>query len=1189
MRSGIKTGLERTARILRRVTSNRILRRMLPERAGRSVKRALAVAGACAFAALMVAAGLPALHRFYAIGWIPAHWYHPVFAALCVLPAAIAHAGAAYSGARGAAWWLAWLPGIAVYAAFPWPAGGSWQPIWIFGHAWDWARTIFLHYDTAPPFVFNSFGAFVGMLTVTLVAGGKLWLGMAKAAGRLGRDSAAAAEDALPSAKWASRGEVVDRFSVSGGIVLGELTDPVKDSPRFAPGRPLSWGGQGSGHLITMSPTDGNGHVLVTSQASGYKSTGLVIPNILTYNDPIVVFDPKCELYARTRKAREDMNFKPVVIDADNGFDPARLIAALAEDHPSAYLRMAKMMIPKGHGGIENSAYFKAAATNLFTALLAHHGEAGSPCILQDIAELLAHSPDEIYAEVAEELGESKLPFVQNQLNALEGMDPKFWSSIKTEITNQLLFSEMPDVARYITMKEGSKLASQVLDPRCDIFLNIPQNVAEDFAPMLRLMLGSMLTAAEFIEVNEAPRARRLFLIDEAAKLGNMDILENIRDRGRSLGLHLMMFYQTPGEIERLWGRAGMTSWKDGCSATIMGPVSSRTSAGEVSAMIGTRTLRVRTESTSSSSQVLSPMSGNVSKSENEQLRDVPVISPTEISQLPRHASIITASGTKPILASKAIWFTREDMKGRARSTEDIKGDLAVNKARDALIERLDELTQSADEVEADWRATAPDPVPSENETPDGIEDGEDGEPALSKRAKARRLRSGRARARQATPRDIDPGAAAIEEDFVPAWAKARSDLARDPDSAPAASAEVPTNPAQTDDSHDSRLPEQTTHAKGTNAHPSPLQDEASPDDGDKVEDEDGRSPEPKLAAPMAAKDIAPDEIEIAEDVEARQAEVQPKPDPAPGIAADTEEPQPVLRDGDSPDRAQADSEEADVAAGTPHLDAREHGPGCPETAEGAANIDGLPVVVAERVETSAPPAVEGEELTPVREGEGSPKAGPALSVAAGSGASAAIQATGGDGTDYGGMTKVGARADAQEPGDAKPERDRGGTGRPPSQGQGDESEPPEAEAEGGTGVGGETVLPQGADDEVSAQAGESDERASADAPPSEDGGDDPGPPEAETVSAVTGPGGAEPGEKPATAAAVAWTTAEGKRFASLVQDDMSFAEIAADMGKSMAEVKAWSDGQLARGLVAGSAGDPGGKQPSGTEGDGPG
>ncbi|MXW86875.1 MAG: TraM recognition domain-containing protein, partial [Boseongicola sp. SB0667_bin_21] len=320
-------------------------------------------------------------------------------------------------------------------------------------------------------------------------------------------------------------------------------------------------------------------------------------------------------------------------------------------------------------------------------------------------------------------------------------MDNKFWYSVKTEITNQLLFGAMPDVERYITMQPGSKLPRQVIDPDCDVFLNIPQHIAEDFAPMLRLMLGSMLTAAQLVEVNEAPSARRLFLIDEAAKLGNMDILENIRDRGRSLGLHLMMVYQTPGDIERIWGRAGVTAWRDGCSATVMGPVTSRTSAQDVSAMIGTRTVRVGTESTSSSTSVMSPMSGSVSTTVQEQLRDVPLISPTAISQLPRHASIITSPGSRPIRASKAIWFTREDMKERVRSTEEIGDELDVKEKRKKATEQLEKIAKAearAAEAAGEARPSGPNLAAMQRRNMDDDPEDEAPQPRLSELAEAR-------------------------------------------------------------------------------------------------------------------------------------------------------------------------------------------------------------------------------------------------------------------------------------------------------------------------------------------------------------------------------------------------------------------------------------------------------------------
>ncbi len=62
------------------------------------------------------------------------------------------------------------------------------------------------------------------------------------------------------------------------------------------------------------------------------------------------------------------------------------------------------------------------------------------------------------------------------------------------------------------------------------------------------------------------------------------------------------------------------------------------------------------------------------------------------------------------------------------------------------------------------------------------------------------------------------------------------------------------------------------------------------------------------------------------------------------------------------------------------------------------------------------------------------------------------------------------------------------------------------------------------------------------------------------------------------------WSDADVERFMGLVQDEMSLAEIASDLGRSLAEVEAWSAKQFGRGLFPGSAG----RASEGQEDDGP-
>lgn len=148
------------------------------------LRQGLLLTAAGVFATALTLAGLALLRLLYAGSWVAAHWYHPVFGALCVVPAAAIHCLGALNGLRGTGLWLIWVPGIVVYAAFPWKEGDAWRPLWIFGHALDWGRTIVLYHDAAGTFVVNSGVTFVAMLAVAGVVCGRLWFGAAKAFGQ---------------------------------------------------------------------------------------------------------------------------------------------------------------------------------------------------------------------------------------------------------------------------------------------------------------------------------------------------------------------------------------------------------------------------------------------------------------------------------------------------------------------------------------------------------------------------------------------------------------------------------------------------------------------------------------------------------------------------------------------------------------------------------------------------------------------------------------------------------------------------------------------------------------------------------------------------------------------------------------------------------------------------------------------
>ena len=77
-----------------------------------------------------------------------------------------------------------------------------------------------------------------------------------------------------------------------------------------------------------------------------------------------------------------------------------------------------------------------------------------------------------------------------------------------------------------------------------------------------RVLIGAMLNAM-IVADGRGENQRVLFMIDEAARLGRMKVLEMIRDAGRKYRVAMHMLWQSVGQMEDIWGPGGRKSWYD--------------------------------------------------------------------------------------------------------------------------------------------------------------------------------------------------------------------------------------------------------------------------------------------------------------------------------------------------------------------------------------------------------------------------------------------------------------------------------------------------------------------------------------------------------------------------------------------------------------------------------------------------
>ncbi len=196
------------------------------------------------------------------------------------------------------------------------------------------------------------------------------------------------------------------------------------------------------------------------------------------------------------------------------------------------------------------------------------------------------------------------------------------------------------------------------------VFLQIPLTVLQTTPAVGRVLVGALLNAA--YQADGRVQGRVLFLLDEVARLGYMQVLEQARDAGRKYGITLLLLYQSLGQLVAQWGREGKQAWYDSTSWRLFAAVQDPDTAKELSAMCGeygvVSTSQGDTEGSQARSGIASSSSG---RSENRSEVKRALIKPDELTQDTRtDEAFILVRGSKPLRCGRAVWFRRPEWAG---------------------------------------------------------------------------------------------------------------------------------------------------------------------------------------------------------------------------------------------------------------------------------------------------------------------------------------------------------------------------------------------------------------------------------------------------------------------------------------------------------------------------------------------
>lgn len=324
-------------------------------------------------------------------------------------------------------------------------------------------------------------------------------------------------------------------------------------------------GFQSSSLLARMNETqyevllyDGDKHLITFASTGSGKSRSAIIPNLLVYDGPTVVFDPKGELYAITARARREMGHEVVLIDPFNTVKTQRkkyslnLFDVLSfSDDP--FLECQTLAYNLSGKGFSNDPYWDESARSLLGAIIGYiwHKHKVEDRNMRSVLKFV-YSDDLAYKIAVILDSEKDLP---------EAVTDGFKSYLqipgdKTRpCVDSTLYSYMHIFNSSGILKSLDSTSFDINDfikgNPLDVYIAFPVDKLRShsrlFLQWVLLLISATLTRKSI------PRNNTLFILDEAAALGENEYIANFITQCRGYGVRIWMFWQDLQQLMRYY------------------------------------------------------------------------------------------------------------------------------------------------------------------------------------------------------------------------------------------------------------------------------------------------------------------------------------------------------------------------------------------------------------------------------------------------------------------------------------------------------------------------------------------------------------------------------------------------------------------------------------------------------------
>lgn len=311
---------------------------------------------------------------------------------------------------------------------------------------------------------------------------------------------------------------------------------------------------QGDGHLITIASTGAG------------KGVGCIVPALLRYRGPVIVVDPKGENYAVTARRRRELGQKVVVFDPfaitdaeeRQSFNPLDLVDPNSSRFVEDIQTVAHLASTNpGDRSEHQDPFWPQMGRTLVTAALMDvmtmpdSTEATIPA-----ARRLINLPVAELAKRAEKWRKAPSPELRRMAGLVSHDASSTLAGYWTMAVNHLDFAKGRDVEAHLS-RSDLDLNDVLTGAPMTLYLVLPPDKLESHAPLLRLWIGALMNVITRRRVQ--PEKPTLFLIDEAAQLGELNELRQAITLLRGYGVRVWSFWQDISQLKGLYPKTWET------------------------------------------------------------------------------------------------------------------------------------------------------------------------------------------------------------------------------------------------------------------------------------------------------------------------------------------------------------------------------------------------------------------------------------------------------------------------------------------------------------------------------------------------------------------------------------------------------------------------------------------------------